>query len=653
MKKIILVCALLSFVFTAQSQSQKDVILTIENTPVYKQEFLRVYKKNLNLVKDASQKSVDGYLELFVDYKLKVQEAYAQKLDQGKAYKKEFEKYRAQLSRNYLFEQKIEQDMALEAYERSKEQINAQHVLIMVDYDALPQDTLVAYNKATEVMKMAKNGADFTDLVLQYSEEPNTKEQKGNLGYFSAFSMLYAFENAAYNTKVGAISDITRTSYGYHVIKVLDRRPTGNEITVSHIMVSNKNDDPTFDPQVRINELYQLLNQGQKFEDLAKQFSEDKNSGVSGGKLKPFTRGKLRAPKFEQAAFALNAPGDISKPVASSFGWHIIRLEGISEPKTFEQQKERLLAQGNRGERLMAVTSEIRSKIKDKYGYTNDATYATFFNQFVDKEIFNRRWKYDTLNPTLDKVIFTIGSTSFYYRDFAAHLAVRQTRPLPKSVKTTESAVRYIYDDFETVVLQEYFRDKLEEENLDYAAVISEYRDGLLIFDVMENNIWSVAKTDTLALQGYYQKNKASYLWKDRVEATIITSNEKAALEEAKVLLEKGKTPQEVKELLNSDAALRVLLSKGMFENGAKQLPENFEFVAGVSEIYKYQGGYTLVQVDKVLPASEKSFKEVRGSVMSAYQVELEASWMQSLRDKYSVVIHKKTLKKIKKELKK
>ncbi|MDA9284438.1 peptidylprolyl isomerase [Flavobacteriaceae bacterium] len=275
MKKIILVCALLSFVFTAQSQSQKDVILTIENTPVYKQEFLRVYKKNLNLVKDASQKSVDGYLELFVDYKLKVQEAYAQKLDQGKAYKKEFEKYRAQLSRNYLFEQKIEQDMALEAYERSKEQINAQHVLIMVDYDALPQDTLVAYNKATEVMKMAKNGADFTDLVLQYSEEPNTKEQKGNLGYFSAFSMLYAFENAAYNTKVGAISDITRTSYGYHVIKVLDRRPTGNEITVSHIMVSNKNDDPTFDPQERINELYQLLNQGQKFEDLAKQFSEN------------------------------------------------------------------------------------------------------------------------------------------------------------------------------------------------------------------------------------------------------------------------------------------------------------------------------------------------------------------------------------------
>ena len=653
MKKIILVCALFSFVFTTHSQSQKDVILTIENTPVYKQEFLRVYKKNLDLVKDASQKSVDGYLDLFVDYKLKVQEAYAQKLDQGKAYKKEFEKYRAQLSRNYLFEQKIEEDMAREAYERSKEQINAQHVLIMVGYDALPQDTLQAYNKAAQVMQKAKNGEDFTDLVLQYSEEPNTKEQNGNLGYFSAFSMLYPFENAAYNTKVGAISDITRTSYGYHVIKVLDRRPTGNEITVSHIMVSNKNKDPKFDPQVRINELYQLLNQGQKFEDLAKQFSEDKNSGVSGGKLKPFTRGKLRAPKFETAAFKLTTPGDISMPVSSAFGWHIIRLEAISESKTFEQQRDRLLAQGNRGERLLAVTSEIRSKIKDKYGYTNDASYASFFNQFVDKEIFNRRWSYDSLNPTLDKVIFTIGSTRFYYRDFAAHLAVRQKRPVPTTVKTLESCVRYMYDDFETVVLQEYFIDKLEEENLDYAAVISEYRDGLLIFDVMEKNIWNAAKTDTLALQNFYQKNKATYLWQDRVDATILTSNEKAALEESKGLLEQGKTPQQVKELLNSDASLRVLLSKGMFENGDKQLPDNFEFVAGVSKIYKGQDGYTLVQVDQVLPSGEKSFDQVRGTVMSQYQQQLEASWMQSLREKYPVVIHKKTLKKIKKELKK
>ena len=328
-------------------------------------------------------------------------------------------------------------------------------------------------------------------------------------------------------------------------------------------------------------------------------------------------------------------------------------MEAISEPKTFEQQKERLLAQGKRGERLMAVTSEIRSKIKDKYGYANDATYTNFFNGFVDKEIFSRRWSYDTLEPALNKVIFTIGDTNFYYKDFAAHLALRQKRPVPTSVKTIEGMVRYLYDDFETVVLQDYFRDKLEDENHDYAAVIGEYRDGLLIFDVMEKNVWNAAKTDTLAQRAFYQKNKATYLWQNRVNASILTSNEIAALQESKVLLQQGKTPSEVKGLLNSDAGLRVMLSKGMFEKGDTQLPQNFEFVLGVSKVYKNQSGFTLVQVDQVLPAGEKPFDQVRGSVMSQYQQQLEASWMQSLRDKYSVVIHKKTLKKIKKELKK
>jgi peptidyl-prolyl cis-trans isomerase SurA len=653
MKKIITACTLLSFMFSAQAQSNKDIILTIEDTPIHKQEFLRVYKKNLDLVKDTSQKSVDGYLQLFVDYKLKVQEAYAQGLHKNPAYKKEFEKYRAQLSRNYLFEEKIEEDMAKEAYVRSQEQISAQHVLIMVGYDALPQDTLQAYNTARGVYQKAKNEEDFTALVLQYSEEPNVKESKGELGYFTAFSMLYPFENAAYNTKIGEISDITRTSYGYHVIKVLDRRPTGNEITVSHIMVAPKKEDPDFNAEVRINELYQLISQGEKFEDIAKQFSEDKNSGVSGGKLKPFTKGKLRAPKFENAAFALQNPGEISKPIQSSFGWHIIRLEQVSEEKSYKEQRERLLAQGNRGERLMAVTSEIRSKIKAKYGYENDATYASFFNDFVDKEIFNRRWKYDTLNTNLDKVIFSIGISDFYYRDFAAHLAIRQKRPVPTTVKTIESIVGYMYDDFETVTLQDYFRDKLEEENLDYAAIISEYRDGLLIFEVMEKNIWNEAKTDTLALQNYYNANVARYSWEDRMRATILTSNEKAALDESKKLLEQGKTAEEVKELLNKQGDLRVLLSKGVFEKGAKQLPSTSKFVTGVSDVYKIDTGFTLLQVDEVLLSTNKSFDEVRGRVMSEYQSELEATWVQNLRDKYNIKINKKTLKKIKKELKK
>lgn len=652
MKKIIAFCTVIAFVFSAQSQSKKDILLTVEDTPVYKQEFLRVYKKNLDLVKDESQKSVDGYLDLFVDYKLKVQEAYAQELDKDPAYVKEYKKYRAQLSRNYLFEEKIEEDMAREAYERLQEQINAQHVLIKVGYDALPQDTLQAYNKAREVREKAIQGADFSSLVMQYSEEPGAKERKGNLGYFTAFSMVYPFETAAYNTEVGKISKIARTSFGYHVIKILDRRPTGKEITVSHIMVAKKEADPSFNAEERIGELYQLLQQGQNFEAIAKQFSDDKNSGISGGKLKPFTKGKLRSPKFEDAAFALKAPGEISKPVQSEFGWHIIRLESFGEKKTYEAQRERLLAQGNRGERLMVVTSEIRSKIKEKYGFKGNKNHVAFFNDFVDKDILKRRWTYDAKDTALDPVIFTIGDRDVYYRDFAAHLEDRHKTPLPRTIKTKEAAIQYMYEDFERVTLQDYFRDKLEEENTAYASVINEYRDGLLIFEVMQRNIWDVAKSDTLALQKYFNANAAKYTWGKRLDATLFTSNERAALVEAKTLLDQNKTPDEVKEILNIEGKIRVLLSKGVYEEGAKQLPNNVVFALGVSEIYAKDKGFVLVQTNEVLPEGPKTLDEVKGNVVSEYQKELEVSWMKGLRDKYTVKINKKALRKIKKELK-
>jgi peptidyl-prolyl cis-trans isomerase SurA len=347
----------------------------------------------------------------------------------------------------------------------------------------------------------------------------------------------------------------------------------------------------------------------------------------------------------------LENPGDVSKPIQSSFGWHIIRLENISEQKSFDEMKERLIAQGNRGERLRIVATEIRSKIKDKYGFEKDDSYLKFFNSFVDKEVLNRRWKPDTTNANLNKVIFTIGDRDIYYRDFANYIETRHKRPMPKSIKTTEAAIKYIYDDFETATLQEYFRDSLEVENPEYAAIISEYREGLLIFEVMKRNIWDKARNDTLALQAYYEKNKGAYQWNERVDAALLTSTERQALLDSKKLLETGNSSAEVKQELNKDGKVRLLVSNGLFEKKNRNLPENFNFKKGVSEIYESEGNFTLVYVNEILPAGQKSFDEVKGNVMSEYQQILEEQWIQSLRDSNSVVINKKILKKIKKEL--
>jgi peptidyl-prolyl cis-trans isomerase SurA len=252
-------------------------------------------------------------------------------------------------------------------------------------------------------------GEDFTKLVVNNSEEPRVKESKGKLSYFSVFTMVYSFENEAYNTPIGGISDIVRTQFGYHILKVTGRRERTPKISVSHIMISTQKDTSDA-PEKRIQELYALLKQGEKFEDIASQFSDDRATGKKGGLLKDFNRGDLRAPGFEEAAYQLDKPGDLSKPVKSQYGWHIIRLEKKYEPETLEEKRVELERRVNDGIRSKKVTSAINNQIKDKYGFKrgND---ISFFYDFVSDSILVKKWSYEPLGASDNKLLFKIGDS--------------------------------------------------------------------------------------------------------------------------------------------------------------------------------------------------------------------------------------------------
>lgn len=642
---------LLIFACSAQvfSQKKSDILLTIDDKPVYVSEFKRVYNKNLDLVKDESQKSVDGYLDLFIDYKLKIAEAYAQELNETKDYKKEFSKYRDQLSRNYIFEDKVTEDLAREAYERGLEEINADHILIMTSYEDTPQDTLKAYNKIRSIYEKAKSGESFEALAKQYSEEPNAKESGGKLGYFTVFSLVYPFETMAYQTKVGEVSEIVRTRFGYHIIKVNDRRKRSPEITVSHIMITANKAERTFDPEERINELYAMLQQGESFESLAKQFSEDKNSGQRGGKLNRFSKGDLRSDEFEEAAYSLENPGDITKPIKSDFGYHIIRLEEKHPIPTFEEKKTMLEKRVSDGSRSKIVSSAVNGKIKEKYGFKKENDYRPFFETFVTDDILKRGWTYDTISIADNKKLFTIGDRSLYYKDFAEFTREYQTKSKPYRTKSTLLAD--YFDEFETQELKNYFKDKLEEENEEYATVLDEYRNGLLIFDVMNKNVWNKAKKDSIGLQRFYEREKENYIWKERVDAIIVSGTSKDFAEQAQKLLQEGKTAEEVKELLNNKDKVNVIVSDGIFEIGERVLPKDLELEKGVSRIYSNDAGYTVLNVKDIVPAGIKTLNSVKGKAMSDYQNYLEKTWIESLRNKYEVKINKKALKRVKKEI--
>ena len=495
--------------FNGNAQNKKNVLLTINSNPVYSSDFTKVFNKNLDLVVEESQKNVAGYLDLFIDYKLKITEAYAQELDKNQQYIKEFKKYEDQLAKKYIYDKRVVSKLVEEAYDRSLEEINAEHILVLSNLNDSPNDTLKAYNKIKEAHVKALKGENFTSLVIEYSEEPGAKKSKGKLGYFTAFQMVYPFENTAYNTNVGEISQITRTSFGYHIIKINDRRKKKPKINVSHIMIFSNKDKKAEDPEERINELYAMIMQGEPFEKIAKQFSEDKNTGVKGGQLKTFGPGDLKAPKFENAAYSIKNEGEIIAPIQSAFGWHIIRLNEKFSIPSFEEQKDDIEKKVKGGARALIVTQAINNKIIKKYGFKEGESYISYFNNFVNDSILSRKWTYSSIPLTENQILFTIGDHDVTYTDYAEYL--RDNQKTIKKYINKESLLTDMYVKFKNETLKNYFKERLEVENTEYATIINDYRNGLLVYDVMNKNIWQIAKTDSTGLKNYYEKTKNNY----------------------------------------------------------------------------------------------------------------------------------------------
>ena len=650
MKNRALIIAFLSlYSMTLLGQEDNSTLVTLNSRAFSVGEFKQVYFKNLELVKQQEQRTLEEYLDLFIQYKRKVEEARAQGLDKKQSYLTDFAKYQEQLSRNYVYEDNVTAQMVEEAYKRSKEALKTSHILIMCNWDAPPQDTLVAYNKAKELRQMVLNTPeDFNDIAAKYSEEPKVDESRGSLDYFNVFEMVYPYESVAYNLKVGEISDLVRTQFGYHVVKLEDRRPVLPKRTVSHIMIGTRFDSLDTAKQ-RILEIKSLLDKGVPFEDLAKQYSDDKNTGINGGLMRPFTKGDLKAPPFEDAAFSLEEKGQISDPVQTRFGWHIIRLEDKGKSPTFEEERERLEKMVKLGDRAKIVTTAVSQKIKEELGFTA-YPYKSVFAAILNDSIFTRKWSFVPFEKSQNRPLFTIGMKTYFYNDFGQYILERQTKVRP--FKQIATFLDMVYDEFETEKVKDYFKQNLEQVNPNYAAIINEYRDGLLIFDVMEKNIWTKAKSDSLGLRNYYESHKNQYLWKKRVKGAVIQTTSEEDMDLVLELLRRGKSSSDVKSQLNQGGSLKVVVSEGTFEEGSSKLPATYVLAPGISEVFEASMQYTIVKADEIFPAGVKNYEEVEGNVLSDYQSQLESIWNEELQSKYPAKIDKRVFRKLKRALK-
>ncbi len=636
--------------------STKEVLFTIDNKPYYTDEFARVYKKNLDLVKDESQKDLNQYLELFVGYKLKINKAYKLGLQDGTAYQNELKSYRSQLSKNYTSDSKVTKELVEEGYKRFLKEIKASHILFSVDENALPEDTLKVYKQAVEVRKRAIAGEDFGKLATEFSQDPSAKDNKGDLGYFTSFRMVYAFETGAYNTPKGSISNPIRTRFGYHLIKVNDVRDNRGDVIVAHIMIMNPatTDENKVDEDKgknTIQDIYKKLQQGEKFEDLAKQFSEDKSSSSKGGVLNRFGSGQLSSEEFENVAFNLTKENPVSEPFKSQYGWHIVKLIDKFAVKTIEEMRSELESKVSKDDRSRLITASMNEKLRKKYTLKRDDKFYAAVSKLVTNDIYEGKWETPADLKSFNKNIVNINaSKSISGASFLNYIKEQQKSKI--TLKPISKLINKFYESYLDQELAQYYDDNLEKEFPEFSAVMDEYRDGLLLFDLMEKEIWTKSKTDTTGLKLFYDKNLKNYQWKNRLDVTILSSTKSEVIKKALKYLKNDKPVDFIKEKLNiKDGAVNIMSKVGVFEEGNEALPKSLKFETGISEIIKEGEYYFVTKVNVTLPAGPKALEECKGKAINDYQQFLEENWVKDLKSEFKVEVNQAVFESVKKQL--
>jgi len=654
LKYFLLACLFSLHLISYAQISKKETLFTIDSKPYYTDEFSRVYNKNLDLVKDESQKDLNQYLTLFVGYKLKINKAIQLGLENSEAYKTELNSYRTDLAKNYLTDSKVTKELVEEAYQRSLKEINASHILITVDENAVASDTLIAYHKISDIRNKAISGEDFGSLAIQYSQDPSAKENKGDLGYFSVFRMIYPFESAAYKTEKGAISNIIRTRFGYHILKVNDIRDNRGEVIVEHIMFLNPKDGtPVEQEKVKknIEDIYKKIQQGENFESLATQFSEDKSSSSKGGLMSRFGSGQLSSDEFENAAFSLSKENPISAPFQSKFGWHIVKLIEKFPVKSFEEMKSDLESKVGKDDRSKLVVNSLNDRLRKEYSIKRENKLFALIEKTISPDYYTNKWELPVNIKLYNGKLFSIKDKIISGTDFLKYVKAEETSS--NKAKPISNLVASLYEKFVNVQLNLYYNDHLEQQFPEFAAVMEEYRDGLLLFDLMDKEIWEKSKTDTLGLKAYYELQKSNYIWKNRLDAVICSSTDMEIIKKAYKMLTQNNTAEDIKKKINTTDTIQIMTNTGVFEEGNESLPKNLKAEKGVSDIIKEGDYYFVAKINNVTPSGMKTFEECKGKLVNDYQNYLEQKWVDDLKEEFTVTINQDVFEKVKKQLQK
>ena len=650
MRKIIFTFLAICFVISVTAQEK--VLLEINDEKISVEEFLHIYKKN-NTDKDAmSFEAMQEYMELFVNFKLKVHEAQNLGMDTTFSFNQELRGYRSQLAQPYLTDKKVEEELVLEAYERMKLDIHVSHILISLDQTASPADTVEAWNKINGIYDNLVKGDDFVKLARENSQDESVAFNDGNLGYRTVFGLVYNFESMMYQTPIGDFSKPFRTRFGYHILKVHEKRPAKGKYKVAHIMMvvpKGSGSSLEKEAQEKIAEIEQKIADGEDFAELAKVNSEDRRTAEDGGTLGWISVGGKMIKDFEAAVFELNEVGDVSPVLKTNYGFHIIKLLEIEEIQAFDEAKGQIKSKISNTARTSRSRESIIQKLLEEYDAKQYQENLKLMYSVVTDSIFEGSWTVED-NLDLSKPLLSFDSQVYSQEDFINYIMKFNRKQNPQNI---EVFVNDAYKMFVNKMVIMYEEDILEEKYPSFKYLIKEYHDGILLFELTDKTVWSKAITDTIGLDKFYSDNKDNYMWDYRYSVKSYKFKDAKTSKSLKKYLSKGWSDEKLLSKLNKkDSTAVIVLDNDLCEKGVKLTIDrlisdnNIPEEKGFSKILIDNEESIITIIDVIAPAP-KSLGDARGIITADYQNFLEKEWLKELREKYNIVVHEEVLKTI------
>lgn len=652
MKRVLLLLLISTFSLGIFSQNQ-EILITIGRNKITADEFSHIYKKNNSIA--GNENSVKDYLDLFINFKLKVYEAESLKMDTSTNFKNELAGYRDQLSKPYMTENVKKLELIKEQYERSKEELKLDLILIAVPANAENEKWDVALQKAKKIKQRIISGEEFEKVAKETSDDKSVVSNGGHLPFFPALRIPYSIQKYAFSAKINELSEPIKTSYGYYIVRVAGKRPAKGSVKVAHIMIRNPKDlteSQKLKNKNKIDSIYNRLKAGDDFNSLLK-FSDDKSTAEQGGELPWFNTGRM-VPEFENAAFSIKNINEYSKPVETNFGWHIIKLLDKKAPDSYEAQKLDIEKKNNLDKEMLDLIKQyVVEKLSKEFEFKENSKPEAIYNM-VDSSIFKAKWTFEGVPEDQNKFLFKIKGIKYDENDFGNFILNKQTKRRPIQINLL---VDELYNEFIYESLVEVEKDGLEDKHPEFKNLMQEYHDGILLFDITKIRVWDKASNDSLGLEKFYNENIDDYKNDLQIDISIFKYADKKYAEKAeKVFLKDRKNYTDekiIEEVADNDINKLSKIGGGLYSRNQNMHADRILDMIKNNEINEntsvaYLDNDILIFINKRIISKGKEFKEIKGIVIADYQNFLEKIWIDQLKAKYTVKVNNKVLDNIK-----